>query len=48
MLKPYVERSSDPVLQHVNVNAFVSEPKEDLSSELSSNIFGPTDTTHEH
>jgi len=48
MLKLYVERGSDPVLQPVNVNVFVSEPKEDLSSELSSNSVGPTDTTHEH
>ena len=39
MLKPYVERSRHPVLQPVNVNVFVSEPKEDLSSELRSNSF---------
>ena len=45
MLKPYVERSSDPVSQPVNVNVVASEPKEDLGSELSSNSFGPTDTT---
>ena len=47
MLKPYVERASDPVLQPVNVNVVVSEPTEDLGSELSSNTcsFGPTDTT---
>ena len=45
MLKPYVERSSTPVLQPVNVNVVVSEPKEDLSSELSIDSFGPTDTT---
>ena len=45
MLKPYVERSSDPVLQPVNVNVVVSEPKEDLGSELSSDSFGLTDTT---
>jgi len=43
MLKPYAERSSDPVLQPVNVVA--SEPNEELSSELSSNSFAPTDTT---
>ena len=45
MLKPYVERTTDPVLQPVNVNVVASEPKEDLGSELSSNRFGPTDTT---
>ena len=45
MLKPYVERSSDPVLQPVNVNVVISEPKEDLGSELSGYRFGPTDTT---
>ena len=45
MLKPYVERNSDPVLQPVSVNVVVSEPKEDLGSDLSSNSFGPTDTT---
>ena len=45
MLKPYVEGSSDPVLQPVNVNVVVSEPKEDLGSELSSDSFGLTDTT---
>ena len=45
MLKPYVERSRDPVLPPENVNVVVSEPKEDLGSELSSNSFGPTDTT---
>ena len=45
MLKPYVERTTDPVLQPVNVNVVASEPKEDLGSELSSNSFGPTDTT---
>ena len=47
MLKPYVKRSSDPVLQLVkyNVNVVVSEPKEDLGSELTSDSFGPTDTT---
>ena len=45
MLKPYVERSSDPISQPVNVNVVASEPKEDLGSELSSNSFGPTDTT---
>jgi len=43
MLSSYVERSRDPVLPPVNVNAVVSEPKEDLGSEL--NSFGPTDTT---
>ena len=48
MLKLYVERSSDQVLQPVNVNVFAFEPKEDLSSELSSNGVGPTDMTHEH
>ena len=45
MLKPYAERSRDPVLQPVNVNVVVSEPKEELNSELSSNRFSPTDTT---
>ena len=45
MLKPYVARSSDPVLQPVCVNVLVSEPKEDLGSELSSNSFGLTDKT---
>ena len=45
MLKPYVERSSDPLLPPVNVNVVVSEPKEDLGSDLSSNSFGPNDTT---
>ena len=45
MLKPYVERNSDPVLQPVSVNIVVSEPKEDLGSDLGSNSFGPTDTT---
>ena len=45
MLKPYVERNSDLVVQPVNVNVVVSEPKEDLGSELNSNSFGPTDTT---
>ena len=46
MLEPYVERTRDPVLQPVNVNLNVSEPEEDLTSELSSSSsFGPTDTT---
>ena len=45
MSKPYVERNSDPVLQPVSVNVVVSELKEDLGSDLSSNSFGPTDTT---
>ena len=46
MLKTYVERTRDPVLQPVNVNLNVSEPEEDLTSELSSSsTFGPTDTT---
>ena len=45
MLKPYVERSSDAVLLPVIVNVVVSEPKDDLGSELNSNSFGPTDTT---
>ena len=45
MLSPYVERSRDPVLPPVNVNAVVSDPKEDLVSELNSNSFGPTDKT---
>ena len=45
MLKPYVERSSDPISQPVNVNVVASESQEDLGSELSSNSFGPTDTT---
>ena len=45
MLKPYVERRSDPVLPPVSVNVVVSEPEEDLGSELNSNSFGPTDTT---
>ena len=44
MLKPIV-RSSDPVLQPVDVNVVVSEPKEDLGSELISNSFGPIDMT---
>ena len=44
MLKPYVERSSDVVLQPVNVNVVVSEPKEELGNELNSNRFSPTDT----
>jgi len=43
-LKPYVEKSRDPVLQPVNVNVVVSEPTEDLGSELNSNSFGSTDT----
>ena len=45
MLKPYVERSTDVVLQPASVNVVVSEPKEDLSSELNSNNLSPTDTT---
>ena len=45
MLKPYEERSSDLALHPVNVNVVVSEPKEELHSELSRNSFGPTDTT---
>ena len=45
MLRPYVERSSDPVLQPVSVNVVISVLKEDLGSELSGNNFGPTDTT---
>lgn len=45
VLKPYVVRSSDLALQPANVNVVVSEPKEELGSELSSNSFGPTDTT---
>ena len=45
MLKPYVEGTRDPVLQPVNVNVLVSEPEEDLGSELSSSRFCPTDTT---
>ena len=32
-------------LQPVDVNVVVSEPTEDLGNELSSNSFGPTDTT---
>jgi len=44
-LKPYVQRSRNPVLQPVNVNVVLSEPKEDLGSEPSSNSFGPTDMT---
>ena len=51
MLKPYAERTRDPVSQPVNVNVVFSEPEEDLSSELSSSSsFGPTDNdkTHEH
>ena len=40
MLKPYVERSSDLVLQPANVNLVVSHPQEELGSELSSNSFG--------
>ncbi|KAK2558573.1 hypothetical protein P5673_018750 [Acropora cervicornis] len=35
MLRPYVERSSDPVLQPVSVNVVISVLKEDLGSELS-------------
>ena len=45
MLKPYVERSRDPVLQPANVNVVLSEPKVELGSEPSSNSFGPTDIT---
>ena len=45
MLKPYVERSRDPVLPPVNVNVVVSEPKEDVGSELNSNTLRPTDRT---
>ena len=45
MLKPYLERNSDVVVQPADVNVVVSEPKEELGSELSSNSFGPTDTT---
>ena len=44
-LKRHVERNSDPVLQPVIVIVVVSEPKKALVSELSSNSFGPTDTT---
>ena len=45
MLKPYVERSTDLVLQRASVNAVVSEPKVELDSELTGNSFSPTDTT---
>ena len=45
MLKPYVERKSNLVVQPTNVNVVVSEPEEELGSALSSNSFGPTDTT---
>ena len=45
MLKPYLEKSRDPVSPPVSVNVVVSEPKEDLGSELNSNSFGPADTT---
>ena len=45
MLKPYVERSTDLVLQPASVNVVVSEPKVDLDSELSGNSFSPTDTS---
>ena len=45
MLKPYVERTKDPVLPPVNVNVVVSEPEEDLGCELNSNSCSHTDTT---
>ena len=45
MLKPYVERNSDLALEPATVNVVVTEPKEELSNELSSNAFSPTDTT---
>ena len=45
MLKPYVERSTDVVLQPASVNVVVSESKVELDSELSGNSFSPTDTT---
>ena len=45
MLEPYVERSTDVVLQPASVNVVVSESKVELDSELSGNSFGPTDTT---
>ena len=44
MLKPYVERSSDVVLQPASVNVVVSEPEE-LSNELSNSHLSPTDTS---
>ena len=45
MLKPYIERNSDLALEPATVNVVVTEPKEELSNELSSNAFSPTDTT---
>lgn len=45
MLKPYVERSSDLVLQPANVDVVVSEPKGELSNELSNSHLSPADTT---
>ena len=45
MLRPYVERSSDPFLQPVYANVVVSELKEESSSEPSGNSFSSTDTT---
>ena len=45
MLKPYVERTTDVVLQAASVNVVVSESKVELDSELSGNSFSPTDTT---
>ena len=45
MLKPYVERSTDVVLQPASVNVVVSESKVELDSELSGDGFSPTDTT---
>ena len=44
MLKPYVEKSADPVLQPASVNVVVSEPEE-LSNELSNSHLSPTDTS---
>ena len=40
-----IRDSSNLVLQPVNVNVVVSEPKGELGSELSCNSFGPTDAT---
>ena len=45
MLKPYVERNGDKALEPATVNVVVTEPEVELSNELSSNAFSPTETT---
>ena len=44
MLKPYVKRSNDPVLQPASVTVVVSAPEE-LSNELSNSHLSLTDTS---